>query len=86
MPKAELPELEGGDPNENAALARGILAGEPGPRRDIVLLNAGAALCVAGRAPALAEGVAQAAESIDSGNAAHTLKTWAAWSAAEPTG
>jgi len=67
-------DLAGGDPAENAAIARAILAGEPGPRREIVLLNAGAALCVAGLAESLAEGLATATRSLDTGAAAEKLE------------
>jgi anthranilate phosphoribosyltransferase len=63
----------GDDAAGNAAIIRAILSGEVGPRRDIVLLNAAAALYVAGRATTLVEGIAMAAESIDSGRAAATL-------------
>jgi anthranilate phosphoribosyltransferase len=66
-------DLLGGDPETNAALVRGIVDGKPGPHRDIVVLNAGAALFVANCAHSLAEGVASAQESIDSGAAASTL-------------
>ena len=52
-----LDDLKGGEPAHNAALMRGVLAGETGPLRDIVLLNAAAALIVAGRAGDLREGV-----------------------------
>jgi anthranilate phosphoribosyltransferase len=58
---------------ENAALLAGVLEGERGPRRDIVLLNAAAALLVAGAAPDLKDGLALAAESIDRGQAARVL-------------
>ena len=57
---------------------RALLAGEPGPRRDVAMLNAAAALEVAGRAASLREGAALAAEVIDSGAAATTLDRWAA--------
>jgi len=66
-------ELEGGEPNENAAAAHRVLAGDHGPHRDIVLLNAGAALVVADVAPDLPSGIAAAAASIDSGRAAAAL-------------
>jgi anthranilate phosphoribosyltransferase len=69
----ELAALAGGDPAENAFIARCVLAGETGARRDAVLLNAAAALYVAGVAPSIAEGVERAAESIDSGHAARVL-------------
>jgi anthranilate phosphoribosyltransferase len=66
-------ELTGGDASANARLARAVLAGEPGPHRDIVVLNAAAGLVVGDLAPDLAAGVAQAAEAIDSGRAATAL-------------
>ena len=66
--------LTGGDPGENARIIRAILAGEPGPARDIALLNAGAAIYVGGRAATLAEGIRLAADSIDSGNAKGKLE------------
>jgi anthranilate phosphoribosyltransferase len=63
-------ELAGGSPVENAALVEAVLAGrERGPRRDVVLLNAGAALIAAGRAMDLAEGIEQATAIMDSGAA-----------------
>ena len=68
-------DLTGGTPEENAAITRAILSGEErGPKRDTVLLNAGAALYLAGRAPSLAEGVKLAGEQIDSGAAAAKLE------------
>jgi anthranilate phosphoribosyltransferase len=67
-------ELEGGAPAVNAECARRVLAGDHGPHRDIVLLNAGAGLVVAGVAPDLPAGVATAAASIDSGQAAAALQ------------
>src|SRR5688572_16471701 len=69
-------ELRGGDPAEAARVARAVLDGEPGPRRDVVLLNAGAALEVAGAVADLGAGVAMAAASIDDGKAAATLERW----------
>jgi anthranilate phosphoribosyltransferase len=71
--RATLNDVKGGDPAHNAALMRGVLAGEKGPLRDIVLLNAAAALIVADRAADLREGVAIAADTIDSGKAASVL-------------
>jgi anthranilate phosphoribosyltransferase len=70
---AEKDDLLGGDANANATLVRGIVDGHPGPHRDIVVLNAGAALFVANVAHSLEEGVAAAQEAIDSGAAAATL-------------
>ena len=67
-------ELAGGDATQNAAIARAILAGENGARHDIVVANAGAALYVAGLAPAIADGVQLAKESISSGRAARALE------------
>ena len=63
-------ELRGGDPVANARILAGVLAGEPGPKRDIVVLNAAAGLVVAGIADNLAQGVAAAAAAIDDGRAA----------------
>jgi anthranilate phosphoribosyltransferase len=71
---AELEEVAGGSPEENAAATRAVLAGEAGPRRDLVLLNAGAAIYVGGRAPSLGEGVEKAAATIDEGAAAELLE------------
>ncbi len=65
--------LSGGGAKENARIARGILSGEKGPGRDVVLANAAAALLMAGRARTLPEGVALGAESIDSGSALQKL-------------
>ena len=73
---AEPADLQGGDASEAAAIARAILGGETGPRRDVVLLNAGAALLVAGIASTHAEGIEAAAASIDRGDAAATLARW----------
>ena len=70
---AALDDLLGGDAATNAALARRVLAGEEGPHRDIVLLNAAAGLMVAGVASGLEEGLAKAGESLDSGGAAERL-------------
>ncbi len=67
--------LVGGTPEENAAITHAILAGEQGPRRDTVLLNAGAALYIAGKAESIADGVALAGRIIDSGAAMKVLDT-----------
>jgi len=64
---AELEDVAGAGPAENAAVVRAVLAGEPGPARDLVLLNAAAAIYVGGLAADLQEGVAKAAAAIDSG-------------------
>jgi anthranilate phosphoribosyltransferase len=71
--RAKLDELRGGTPQENAAALRTVLAGAPGPYRDIVRLNAGAALIVAGRATSLRVGADMAADALDSGRAKATL-------------
>ena len=65
--------LSGGDAKANAGIAETILGGERGPRRDVVLLNAAAALLVAGRVSALRDGAAEAGDAIDSGRAAALL-------------
>ena len=67
-------ELKGGTPEENAAITRAILRGEKGPKRDAVLMNAGAALYIGGKADSMKEGIALAAELIDSGAAMRTLE------------
>lgn len=69
LASARSAELRGGDANENAQIIESIFDGATGPRRDVVLLNAGAALLCAGRARTLREGVALAATTIDSGRA-----------------
>jgi len=71
--RAPLDAIAGGDAQLNSAIALSVLGGEPGPARDVVLLNAGAALFVSGRAADVAEGVAMAAESIDSGRGADVV-------------
>lgn len=70
---AALDDLRGGDPAENAEITRAILDGETGPKRDIVLLNAAAAICAGGKAASLEEGVRAAANAIDSGSAKQKL-------------
>jgi anthranilate phosphoribosyltransferase len=74
LPHAKPEDLIGGDAVENAAHIRAVLGGNLGPFRNIVLLNAAAALLVAGKAKSLRDGVAMAAESIDSGRAQAVLK------------
>lgn len=66
-------DLKGGSPAENARITRAILQGEPGPRRNAVLMNAGAALSIGGKADGMKEGIALAAQLIDSGKALATL-------------
>lgn len=67
-------ELRGGDPATNAELARRVLAGEPGPVRDIVLVNAAAGLWVSGTVDTIGAGIEAAAAAIDDGRAAATLE------------
>jgi anthranilate phosphoribosyltransferase len=74
IPRAHPPELVGGTPEENAQITLKILRGEKGPKRDIVLLNAAAALIAAERARDFAEGLKIAAEAIDSSSALHKLE------------
>jgi anthranilate phosphoribosyltransferase len=75
LPRATMDQIKGGDPAYNAEAIRAVLAGLPGPFRDIVLLNSAAALMVAGKAADLKSGVALAARSIDSGGARQALET-----------
>jgi anthranilate phosphoribosyltransferase len=74
LAKANLADLAGGNAAENAAIARDVLTGARGPQRDVVLLNAGAALLVAGAATSVNEGIARAAAAIDRGAATATLE------------
>jgi anthranilate phosphoribosyltransferase len=78
VPRARVEDLLGGSPAENAAVARGILEGVKGPKRDVVLLNAAAALVAAGAAADFPEGAAKAARAIDSGAARGKLEALAA--------
>lgn len=73
LPRADREDLVGGDANVNADLARRVLAGEQGPHRDIVCLNAGAALVAAGISDDLPAGVHAARASIDGGHAVEAL-------------
>jgi anthranilate phosphoribosyltransferase len=81
-------DLRGGDADHNAEVVHAVLAGQPGPIRDAVLLNAGAALAVHGTGPddwraQLSDGMSRAAEAVDSGAAADLLRRWVAASAAQ---
>lgn len=80
MKRAPLEEIAGGDAAENAAIIRDLLSGKKSPRRDVVVLNAAAALVAAGRADHLAEAVPLAVRAIDSGVAAEKLQALAAFS------
>src|ERR1700728_4254062 len=73
MKRATLADISGGDAAENAAIIREVLSGKKSPRRDVVVLNAAAALVAAARADHLAEAIPLAAHSIDSGAAAEKL-------------
>jgi anthranilate phosphoribosyltransferase len=74
LPKASPEALRGGDAAENAAITRRVLSGKPGPAREIVLLNTGIALLIAGKVPTVREGIDRAAEAIDSGATQRTLE------------
>jgi anthranilate phosphoribosyltransferase len=93
LPRATVDDLRGGNAEHNASVARSLLAGEKGPVRDIVLLNAAAAIAASeglpfaagdsaaaadGLTKALADGIARAAQAVDSGAAAGLLQRWAA--------
>jgi anthranilate phosphoribosyltransferase len=73
LQSAPLDAIPGGEPAENAGVVRSVLEGEQGPARDVSVLNAGAAIYVAGAAGELQEGVAKAGEAIDSGAARDVL-------------
>lgn len=73
-------DLEGGTPEENAKITRDILSGEKGHKRNAVLMNAGAALYIGGKAESMADGVKLASEIIDSGKALETLEKFIALS------
>jgi anthranilate phosphoribosyltransferase len=83
LPKAPAGSLQGGDAQENARIIERVLAGTRGPARDVVLLNAGAALFIAGAAASVDEGIVQAARAIDAGNARRTLDRMIAISTTE---
>lgn len=83
LQRASLDDIVGGDPEYNAAELRKLLDGEKGAYRDIVLLNAAAAFIVADKVQTLPEGVAMAAEAIDSGKAKATLDKLIAVSGAQ---
>ena len=71
-----LEDLQGGGPEKNAEIMLTVLNGETGPRRDTVLLNAGVGLYVAEQAANIDDGIALAAERIDSGRALQTLNDY----------
>ena len=74
MTRCTKDDLKGGSPAENAAITRDILSGAKGPKRDAVLMNAGAALYIGGKAPDMQAGIRLAAELIDSSKALATLE------------
>jgi len=86
LPKAPAGSLQGGDAHENARIIEGILAGVRGPARDVVLLNAGASLFIAGAAPSVDEGILMASRAIDRGDAKRTLERLVSISTAEEFG
>lgn len=73
LPPCRIDDLRGGDPSENAAICRAILAGEPGPRTDTAVAAAGMALVLCGRAQTFLDGARQARHAIDTGGARQTL-------------
>ncbi|MCL4534756.1 MAG: anthranilate phosphoribosyltransferase [Bacteroidetes bacterium] len=81
LPRARLADLAGGTPEENAGTLRSVLNGKRGPKRDVVLLNAAAALVAGGKADDLVGGLSLAAESVDSGRAAGGLDALIAFTA-----
>jgi anthranilate phosphoribosyltransferase len=84
VPRAPLEAIRGGEPAENAATLRAIFAGESGPRRDIVVINAAAALLAADVTPSLRDGVEVAAKALASGAAAEKLEALRAFTQASP--
>ncbi|HEU4980527.1 MAG TPA: anthranilate phosphoribosyltransferase [Solirubrobacterales bacterium] len=74
LDSAPLDAIPGLEPAENAVVVKGVLEGTPGPARDVSILNAGAAIFVAGSADSMTEGVEQASEAIDSGAANDVLE------------
>jgi anthranilate phosphoribosyltransferase len=83
MERGTLADISGGDAQENAKLIREVLSGKKSPRRDVVMLNAAAALVAAGRANQLSEALPLAIRSVDSGAAANKLEAMAKLTAAQ---
>jgi anthranilate phosphoribosyltransferase len=83
LPKAAAGALAGGDAHENARIIESVLASERGPARDVVLLNAGAALFIAGSAASVEDGIVMASRAIDRGDAKRALETLVSISTAE---
>ena len=86
LPKAPAGSLLGGDAQDNARIIQSILDGVRGHARDVVLLNVGASLFIAGAAGSVNEGILQAARAIDSGDAKRTLEKLVALSTADEAG
>ena len=84
IPRSRLADLLGGDVAENVQIIKNILDGQPGPKRDVVLMNAAAALVAAGHASDLRQGVGFAAQSIDSGSARQKLAALAEFTSRNP--
>jgi len=74
LQRCRLEELRGGSAEQSAVIVKGVLEGKPGPARNVVLLNGGAALYVSGSAATMPDGIRLAAESIDSGKARQKLE------------
>ena len=83
LPKATTGSLKGGNAHDNAGIIERILTGERGPARDVVLLNAGASLLVAGEAESVEDGILRASRAIDRGDAKRTLDRLVSISTAE---
>jgi anthranilate phosphoribosyltransferase len=83
LPRAKLEDLRGGDAIHNANALKTLAHGETGPYRDIVLLNAAAAILVGGKASTLEDGINQAVAAIDDGRAAKVLEDWAAYGSSD---
>jgi anthranilate phosphoribosyltransferase len=83
--RESLTALAGGDAAHNADVIRRLLAGETGPVRDVVALNAGAGLFLAGRAPTIREGIGLALSALESGRAGHVLEQLIALTASART-
>ena len=83
LPKAPQGSLQGGDAHDNARIILGVLDGVRGPARDVVLLNAGASLFIAGAAASVNEGIVLASRAIDQGDAGQTLQRLVSISNAE---
>ena len=86
LPKAPAGALQGGDAHQNARIIEAILEGKRGPARDVVLLNAGAGLFIAGAASSVDDGILRASRAIDRGDAKRTLARLVSISTAEEFG